>query len=218
MTAPVCPTRLRLVPDTTHEGALADILEPDRVITVRRRCDAPQGAATSFLQEGPRLLLGYGTADTLQAMFHDFFTPNSLPLLEDAIALVRDYCEISGLSQARMRLEQIRGDSCRRFHVDNVGLRMLCTYVGPGTEWVPPVLALGQNREDINAETIRRIRTGDVAILKGSAWSGVGLKGILHRSPPLSGRPEDERIRLLLTIDESAACGMAGECNPTVRR
>ena len=35
-----------------------------------------------------------------------------------------------------LRLEIIERAMCPRFHVDHVGIRMLCTYRGPGTEWL----------------------------------------------------------------------------------
>ena len=30
-----------------------------------------------------------------------------------------------------------RTDGCRKIHTDFVSLRLLCTYAGPGTDWLP---------------------------------------------------------------------------------
>ncbi|MEF8706149.1 MAG: DUF1826 domain-containing protein [Candidatus Accumulibacter sp. UW27] len=35
-----------------------------------------------------------------------------------------------------MRLDVVRQAMCPRLHVDRVGIRLLCTYRCPGTEWV----------------------------------------------------------------------------------
>ena len=45
-----------------------------------------------------------------------------------------------GISKGRevtLRLETTATDGCRRFHIDHTHLRLLCTYRGPGTEWLP---------------------------------------------------------------------------------
>ena len=36
-----------------------------------------------------------------------------------------------------MRLVSTSAPMCPRFHTDHVGVRLICTYVGPGTEWLP---------------------------------------------------------------------------------
>ncbi|GAB4216979.1 MAG: hypothetical protein OHK0013_44080 [Sandaracinaceae bacterium] len=119
----------------------------------------------------------------------------------------------------RARFDVVRGDSCRKFHADYVAIRVLVTYVGPGTEWVEDADAdrsfLG--RHDLDVQTcnerivrdpgaIRRADAGDVVVLKGAAYPRNELKGAIHRSPPiehLGHRVE----RLVLRIDvASCAC------------
>ncbi|KAG5188259.1 hypothetical protein JKP88DRAFT_206719 [Tribonema minus] len=92
---------------------------------------------------------------------------------------------------------------CPKFHVDKVFMRALCTYVGPGTEWLDnadadrAAMASGGDSAAVcrgRPERIQRAEQGDLLMLMG------GLKnGVVHRSPPLA---IGER-RLLLTIDES---------------
>lgn len=92
----------------------------------------------------------------------------------------------------------VRSDSCRKLHADHVRLRMLCTYLGPGTEWADDAdvdrSALATETADFDAanarivadpHALRRAATGDVVLLKGERWSGNGGRGAIHRSPPI---------------------------------
>ncbi|BAI71118.1 hypothetical protein AZL_004800 [Azospirillum sp. B510] len=127
------------------------------------------------------------------------------PLLHDIIHLLRVYAGIVGCTAVRLRLESLSGDGCRFFHVDHVGLRLLCTYHGAGTQWVPDEAltrsALGQGDNGAvlsDPGRVQSLRTGHVALLKGEGWPGNRGRGLVHRSPPAdpSGAP-----RLLLCLD-----------------
>eukprot|EP00959_Pyramimonas_sp_CCMP1952_P049694 1038568-Pyramimonas_sp.AAC.1 len=50
--------------------------------------------------------------------------------------LVYDFGQLAGVDHAPVTVCVTRNTTCSRLHVDNVGLRLLCTYRGPGTEWV----------------------------------------------------------------------------------
>jgi Protein of unknown function (DUF1826) len=113
------------------------------------------------------------------------------PLYADFRRLALRFAALSASPVVRMRLEHVVDDSCRKFHVDTVGLRLLCTYAGPGTEW-------------IDAEgKIRRMTTMEVAVFKGSAFPAAGPR-ILHRSPPLSAGAFVGQSRLVLCIDAAS--------------
>jgi hypothetical protein len=140
-------------------------------------------------------------------------------LRADIQALVARYAALVGCKRVKASLEVVETDSCRKFHADLVGVRLLCTYAGPGTQWVPNASArremLSQPRLAFEAanqaiapkqEAVRQVATGDVALLKGEAWPGNRGNGIIHRSPPIER--EGER-RLLLTLD-SQIPGMSG--------
>ncbi len=64
------------------------------------------------------------------------FPPTSLALGSDIEALAELFLRVTGESEVRLRLEHVADDACRCHHVDAVRLRMLCTYAGPGTEWL----------------------------------------------------------------------------------
>ena len=102
----------------------------------------------------------------------------------------------------RIRLEAITGPACHRWHSDAVGLRLLCTYRGPGTEWLPIAggarAARGIDPKALPCER-GQVATGAVAILKGEGFRGNAGFGCIHRSPPAG---PGERARLLLCIDE----------------
>lgn len=93
---------------------------------------------------------------------------------------------------------------CPRFHVDKIPVRMVTTYQGPGTQWLPEEaadrLALGHSQyghQDvcINPEQIRELRLGSLALLKGECWPGNEGRGLIHRSPVV---PNGKRLMLSL--------------------
>jgi hypothetical protein len=104
-----------------------------------------------------------------------------------------------------LRLETTDEDVCRRFHVDHTHLRLLCTYRGPGTEWLTDAQVdraaqhSGAPNEDI-------IRFGDparfepfwVGILKGQSYQGNAGRALVHRSPPIEGTGQ---TRILFCLD-----------------
>ena len=67
------------------------------------------------------------------------------------------FASLAGESYVKLRLEHVIDDSCRNFHVDQMRLRLLCTYIGSGTEWLD------------GSGTVRRMSPMDVAIFKGSS-------------------------------------------------
>jgi hypothetical protein len=116
-------------------------------------------------------------------------------LLEDIQRLAGHFAAIAttldGPRSVTLRLETLRDDGCRRFHVDRVRLRLLCTYLGPGTEWLT------------DAQVDREALTGhrpNEAILRWGVpqrlepfWVAM-LKGGLRRRRRRSGiRSRDQR-------------------------
>lgn len=125
------------------------------------------------------------------------------PLLADIAGLARLYGRLARVPTVRLRLEAIRDDACRRFHADQVRLRLLCTYRGPASEWIPRS-AVRTAEDGFVAEpdpaAIRRLERFEVGLFAGA----LAPLACVHRSPPLSGTGRD---RLLLVIDEGAERG-----------
>ena len=138
------------------------------------------------------------------------YSKMSAILSNDIAELVDMFCLLFGLNQAGIRLTVLNSAMCPKFHVDRVPCRLITTYHGIATEWLPHGLAnrtkLGhgsQGKPDhesglINSlDDIQQLRQGEVALLKGETWDGNQGAGLIHRSPMLTG----ENNRLLLTID-----------------
>lgn len=103
--------------------------------------------------------------------------------------------------RAAVQLSFIDSDMCRLFHADHVELRLLCTYLGKGTEWLRDEDAnragLGKGCNDrIIAGEIQHLDTFDVGLLKGSRYPGNEDRGVVHRSPPIVGSTTPWRVML----------------------
>ena len=131
-------------------------------------------------------------------------------LSEDVAELVDMFCCLFDLKQAGLRLTALSHAMCPRFHVDKIPCRLITTYQGIATEWLPHDrvnrAALGGYRNEMSdeqsgiyqqTEDIHQLQRGDVALLKGERWEGNENAGLVHRSPSLM--PNEKR--LLLTLD-----------------
>ena len=131
-------------------------------------------------------------------------------LRNDVLELVDMFCCLFGLERTGLRLATLNRAMCPRFHVDHVPCRLLKTYTGIATQWIPHErldrTKLGVNRHNqpdelsglFQRETdIENLQSGHVALLKGERWVGNEGTGLVHRSPRLN---KGER-RLLLSLD-----------------
>ncbi len=143
------------------------------------------------------------------------FNPASSPwtlthLADDALCLINIAESLASQLKTQLhspklsvRIERVIGDGCRLFHVDRLCARLICTWTGAGTEWLPEGsfdrsgLGCGCNDHVLNLGATRQIPTGAVALLRGDACQGQEGAGLVHRSPP--GRPG--RARLLIAVD-----------------
>ena len=112
-------------------------------------------------------------------------------LIEDIAALADRFTGLMRARFLRLRLDVIETDACRRFHIDAVTARLICTYRGIGTQY----------GISVDGEVPRRVfttPTGAPLVLRGTLWPGDPPSGLLHRSPPIEGSGE---TRLLLVLD-----------------
>lgn len=122
-------------------------------------------------------------------------------LLTDIEKLVSIYSKLTKVDTIDIRLECVSHDACWKFHRDNVDLRLLKTYRGPATEWVPNAYANEAIIEQKDySGPLNQLMTNDVTIFKGSRDKT--NCGIVHRSPPIAGT---EQIRLLLCLNQPSA-------------
>lgn len=131
-------------------------------------------------------------------------------LCEDIAELVDMFCLLNDQKQAGLRLAVLDDVMCPRFHTDKVPCRLICTYHGVTTEWLPHNKAdrskLGRGNDGLaddksgiyqSEDDINQLEIGDVAMLKGEIWPGNENAGLIHRSPKVP----DGHKRLLLTLD-----------------
>ena len=114
--------------------------------------------------------------------------PDVVALAEAIVPLASDFAALIACDALRIRLDVIETDACRKFHADQVTVRLLMPLVGPGTQWVHA------NAEPQVPEG--ELRIGDVGLFKGRVWAEEPV--ILHRSPPIAAMGI---TRLLLVID-----------------
>lgn len=114
--------------------------------------------------------------------------PGRAAFAADLARLAALHAGLTGADTVLVRLEAIDHDACRKFHTDAVGLRLITTYRGPGTQWIDGTGG---------ADRMRQLAAGQVGLFKGSAF-GDDTPGIPHRSPPMAGTG---RFRLLAVVD-----------------
>ena len=120
--------------------------------------------------------------------------------LSDMAEICIASCTIQGCDFISFWLGSERG--CRRYHIDSVDLRMLVTYAGKGTEWIPDdaadraAFANGEPNEKIvkDRSAIQYMKKWDIALFRG------GPKGLLHRTPDAAL----DDLSILMRLDHSS--------------
>lgn len=103
--------------------------------------------------------------------------------VRDMVQISDVFCKIQDTDQTGFCLSTRRG--CHKYHVDYVPLRLLVTYTGAGTEWLPEAAAdraAFANKEPadkiVKDPAARQfLSPWDIAIFRG------GPNGLLHRTP-----------------------------------
>jgi hypothetical protein len=103
-----------------------------------------------------------------------------------------------------LRLERVRHDSCRLFHVDYVPARLIATLIGPGTEYLPEPavrregLGKGDNRRICRDwRALRRVPPGAAGLFKGAIAEAGPRLGAVHRSPPIAHEGETRYLAVI---------------------
>ena len=132
-------------------------------------------------------------------------------LNKDIIDLIFLFQQITKASSYSLFLSAVHSNMCRKFHTDMNDLRLLCTYVGPGTMWLTDNNVnrnvLHEMRPEpiaIEKDKIEQVQTGAVAVLKGAIYPQKNTNAVVHRSPAIE---ETSEKRLLLRIDTNDFLG-----------
>ncbi len=197
---------------------LASIFEPwCNIAHLRRSLDADLVAESEGLAHGnwdgfSTVLPSDGDGDgvdgsPLRTQFAHTFK-RELPALRDDILFLSELLrDLTGANAIGVRVMRLLKPACPNLHFDRVGLRLVTTYRGPGTEYVPDRWTAGdpgsspnpRGRERLDAleESVRTSRAGDVVLLKGTLWEGNEAHGAIHRSPAF----DSSEPRIVATLD-----------------
>ena len=115
-------------------------------------------------------------------------------LVDDIAALAKCFAAITASPCLRLRLDVIHTNACRKFHIDAVTSRLICTYRGAGTEY-------GLSNDGADPRRISTAPTGSPMILRGTRWPDAPRADLVHRSPQIEGTG---KTRLVLVLDPVA--------------
>ncbi|MEM9985047.1 MAG: DUF1826 domain-containing protein [Bacteroidota bacterium] len=191
----------------TDPSVLKDIHDPAKNIAIYQRNIERLGQELHQLAEQSVEFRASGSIADILSQLRDYAEAALSPcpaLIEDVNLQLNLFQKTTQSSTFRLLFATVCTNMCRKFHTDVNELRLLCTYFGPGTLWVPDD-AIGQaastSREtrgelSLDLTQVQQAGSGDVVLLKGALYPGANP--ILHRSPTIE---ENGDKRLLLRID-----------------
>ena len=190
-------------------------LEETNIAIWQRQLSATlKQSVDAFLRSNPNFQLSMTVApqSVLSSISESLGNNDQVELCENIAELTSMFCCLFELKRAGLRLTALDRAMCPKFHVDKVPCRLITTFQGAATEWLPhhavnrQKLGIGSNGQPDDQsglyqrhDDIQQLNCGDVGLLKGELWSGNESAGLVHRSPAL----EIGERRLLLTLDFS---------------
>lgn len=114
----------------------------------------------------------------------------------DIKGLAQTFAKLMSVKFLRMRLDVVTTNACRKFHIDAINARLICTYRGTGTQY-------GYTDDGSEPQHIHTVATGDPILLRGTAAAIRPPEGLLHRSPPIEGTDETRLLLVLNPIEEN---------------
>ncbi len=179
---------------------LSRFLEPKCPATLWHRETPPEcqrwldALDPDLLPRGRVILPPHAVADAV----HQLCDMSGLPdgaerdwLQGDITSLTETFSGLLSARFLRMRLGIVTTNACRKFHIDAITARLVCTYRGTGTQY-------GFAAKDTDPQDIFTVPTGAPVLLRGTLWPAIPPAGLLHRSPPIEGTGE---ARLVLVLD-----------------
>lgn len=186
----------------TPEG-LSALREPGRAAAIWRRQPMPafltwlDAIPLEHLPNGRVILRPEAVRDGVDRLCAIAGTPEGEGrdrLCDDVAALADIFAGVMHARYLRLRLAPVDTDGCRRFHVDAIRARLVCTYRGPGTQYAvspdvaPPI-------------RVFQVPTGAPILLRGTLWPGDPV-GLMHRSPPIEGTGVTRLVLVLDVMDD----------------
>lgn len=195
---PEAPT-WRRVPELAD---LAEIFDPSlQVCSWQREIDPAIGTYLSGLHQAGELQVIETLSPSARPRLESLPAGYGRTSLMDDLALLSEVvCELLGSSEVGLRLARVGYAMCPGWHLDRVGIRLVCTYQGPGTEWLDDQTV---ERQDLHAsrtkeDAVIQALPGELVLLKGAHWQGNDGFGAVHRSPELA---PGVGLRTVVTLD-----------------
>ena len=173
---PSCPAAIWRRQSTPDFQSWVDTLDPMRL---------PQGRV---------LLRPSAVRSAMAEMCAEVNTPQCPQrdhLIDDVATLAHVFAEVMDAPYLRVRLQAVTSNACRKFHMDAITARLVCTYRGAGTQY-------GISVDGDDPQRVFSVPTGAPILLRGSQWPETPMSGLLHRSPPIEGTGA---TRLVLVLD-----------------
>ena len=182
----------------------------NRIVDLLRRPECGFDTPSRFVGRIHDLDKERDLADLVPAAARAIDPTGAEDLVADVSLICEMFSELVCADEVMISLESPDNATCPRFHVDRVGIRMLVTYLGPGTELLPQGQVdrnwLGDAAHGLVDEEsglmlpgaeVQQVSAFDVVLLKGEAWPGAENFGAVHRSPDPHGQ---RRVLLRLSL------------------
>jgi hypothetical protein len=121
--------------------------------------------------------------------------PERRMLVDDTAVLARIFADLMRARFLALRFDVTATNACRKFHIDTVTARLVCTYRGTGTQYGFPTV-------DADPPEVFTVATGAPILLRGKLWPERPNAGLRHRSPPIEGTGETRLVLVLDPIDD----------------
>ncbi len=183
-----------------NPAALSTFLKPGCAATIWRRQTPPEVQSwlddvnANALPRGRVILPRQAVFETVQHLFDMAELPAGPErdwLQQDIVSLADMFSDLMQASFLRLRLDVVTTNACRKFHIDAITARLVCTYRGTGTQYR---ISTGS----ADPKRVFTVQTGSPILLRGTLWPAELPSGFLHRSPPIEGTGE---TRLVLVLD-----------------
>lgn len=174
----------------------------------QRRCSAQflswiAALPPEQLPRGRVALPAHAVHATVEQLCDIAHTPKSAErsmLVDDITALAEIFADLTEAKYLRLRLDAVETNACRKFHIDAITARLVCTYRGTGTQF-------GTAKPGKDPVLIQTVPTGAPILLKGSLLGPQTSERFLHRSPPIEGTGQTRLVLVLDPITDPEATG-----------
>ncbi|MEP1201893.1 DUF1826 domain-containing protein [Tateyamaria sp.] len=146
------------------------------------------------LPQGRIVLRPEAVPSAIHALCESAQTPDCAErddLISDIGVLAKIFADLVSAPLVRVRLQVVTTNACRRFHIDAIAARLICTYRGPGTQY-------GVSTDGQDPKRVFSVAKGAPILMRGTLSPTQPAPGLLHRSPPIEGTGE---ARLVLVLD-----------------